>query len=237
MKAKYHRIILKFSGEALLGTSKDFGIDFEVLNYVVAEVKTILDLGVQVGIVLGGGNFFRGAALANTNRIVGDHAGMLATIINALILCDVFTQHNIKAKVLSAIPVSGITQTYERSLALEYFDKGEVLIFGGGTGNPLVTTDTALSLRGIELNADLLLKATNVEGIFSENPNNNSNAKLYAHLTYDEAIKKQLQVMDQTSFHICRDHNMSLRVYKMLKAGALLRIVLGEKEGTSVENG
>ncbi|OGT08415.1 MAG: UMP kinase [Gammaproteobacteria bacterium GWE2_37_16] len=233
---KYQRIILKFSGEALIGAG-DSDIDFAVLHYIANEVKTVLNHGVQVGIVIGGGNFFRGAALADVNRIVGDQMGMFATLINALALRDVFEQENITVRVLSALTVHGVVETYDHNLALKYLEKGEVLIFGGGTGNPLVTTDTALSLRGIELNADLLLKATNVDGVYSANPNQNTNAKLYTHLTYTEALEKQLKVMDMGAFSLCRDHDMFLRVYNMQKAGALLRIVLGEDEGTLVENG
>ncbi|MFA6409100.1 MAG: UMP kinase [Gammaproteobacteria bacterium] len=233
--AKYKRIVLKFSGEAFSGTSS-LGIDFTVLHYIVAEVKPLLAENVQVGIVVGGGNLFRGAELKNVDRVTGDHMGMLATLMNALALRDAFLRAGIYAEAMSAIPLIGLCDNYNRKDAIEDLNEGKVLIFGGGTGNPLVTTDTALALRGIELDADLILKATNVDGVYSSNPTRDLDAKLYSHLTYTEALEKQLKVMDLAAFCMCRDHNMSLRVYNMHKTGALARIIRGEDEGTLLDN-
>lgn len=234
----YRRVILKISGEALAGP-QEFGIDFAILHYVIEEVMPLIKLGVEVGIIVGGGNFFRGSSLYDDglNRITGDNMGMIATLLNALAMRDVFIQHRVACEVVSAIPLRGIVDCYDRSKARQHLQAKRVLIMAGGTGNPLVTTDFALSLRGVELEADLLLKATNVDGVYDSDPNKNPNAQCYRHLTYKEAIDKELGVMDLVAFCQCRDYDMKLRVFNLRKHGALLNIVLGEAEGTLVERG
>lgn len=234
---KYRRVLLKISGEALVGDG-GWGIDLKMIRYIIAEIRPLLVLGVQLGIVVGGGNYFRGASLfqAGIDRVTGDQMGMFATVLNVLAMRDIFMREGIPAHILSALPVAGILEGFDRQKASQYLQDGSTLLFAGGTGNPLVTTDTALSLRGIELSADLLLKATNVDGIYSADPIQNPQAKFYDHLSYQDVLAKELAVMDLAAFYLCRDHNMRLRVYNMHKPGALLRIVLGENEGTLVEN-
>lgn len=236
--AKYKRILLKLSGEALTGKSK-FGIDPDVIEYIAHEIASILKLGIEVGIVIGGGNFFRGQALfdAGLGRVTSDNMGTVATIINALAMRDIFERNNIATIIMSAIPMSGIVEHYDRRKANSELQSGNVLIFAAGTGNPLVTTDSALSLRGIELNADILLKATNVDGIYTDDPVKNPKATRYKKLTYREVLEKELAVMDLAAFCQCRDYNMVLRVFSLHKPGALKRIVLGEDEGTLVTQG
>lgn len=232
----FKRFILKLSGEALLG-NKDYGIDTGIIEQIARDIKKILKQKKQIGIVIGGGNFFRGSRLNghNFSRVTGDHLGMLATIINALAIQDVFMSCNIPTQVMSALPIDGIVERYDYRRAICLMEEGKVLIFSGGIGNPLVTTDTALCLRGIELGADLLLKATNVNGIYSADPKKNPQAKFYAHLTYDEALIKNLEVMDLFAFYLGREHKMKLRVFNINKPGALIRIVQGLNEGTLVE--
>lgn len=234
----YKRILLKLSGEALVGKTK-FGIDPEVVEYIGGEISDILGLDVQVGVVIGGGNFFRGKALfkAGLDRITADNMGTIATLINALAMRDIFERNNIPALIMSAIPMSGIVEHYDRRRAIRKLESGNVVIFAAGTGNPLVTTDSALSLRGIEVEADILLKATNVDGIYSADPVHDPKAKRYKSLTYREVLEKELAVMDLAAFSQCRDYNMILRVFNLRKKGALLRIILGEDEGTIVKNG
>lgn len=235
-KTHYRRIMLKFSGEALLG-KKTHGIDTKVIENIVSEIKQLIDRKVQVGIIIGGGNFFRGAELNQTliSRVTGDHLGMIATMLNALAMRDVFVHLNIPTKVMSALPINGIIERYDRSKADDYLNQDFTVIFAGGTGNPLVTTDTALVMRGVELDADLLLKATNVDGIYSADPQTNPDAKFYSHLTYQEVLTRELAVMDLAAFCMCRDHQMKLRVFNMHKKGALLDIINGSDEGTLVE--
>jgi uridylate kinase len=237
-KPVYKRVLLKLSGEALVGKTK-FGIDPEVVEYIGGEISDILSLDVQVGVVIGGGNFFRGKALfkAGLDRITGDNMGTIATLINALAMRDIFERNNIPALIMSAIPMSGIVEHYDRRRAIRKLEGGNVVIFAAGTGNPLVTTDSALSLRGIEVEADILLKATNVDGIYSADPTHDPKAKRYKSLTYREVLEKELAVMDLAAFSQCRDYNMVLRVFNLRKKGALLRIILGEDEGTIVKNG
>jgi len=236
MKLMYKRILLKISGEALQGTN-GFGIDHNVIGYIAEEIQSILEAGIQVGIVIGGGNFFRGASLFNAGleRVTGDHIGILATMINALAMRDIFERNNIKTRVMSAIPLGGVIDVYDQRRAINKLEEGKVLILAGGTGNPLVTTDSALSLRGVELKADLLLKATNVDGIYNADPKKDPNAIKYKKLTYKEVLEKELAVMDLAAFSQCRDYNMTLRVFDLQKAGALGRIVIGEDEGTLVQ--
>lgn len=234
-KPIYKRILLKFSGEALAGNGS-MGINAEIIQRIASELKPVLQFGVQIGIIIGGGNFFRGKLFQSAiNRVTVDHMGMIATNINAIAMRDIFEQAGIVTEVMSAVAISGLVPQFELHRANQLLSQSKVIIFAGGTGNPLVTTDTALSLRGIELNADLLLKATNVEGVYSADPNKDINAKLYHHLTYQEALTKELAVMDLTAFSLCRDHKMKLRVFNMHKPGALLQIVRGEDVGTLVE--
>lgn len=231
----YRRVILKFSGEALLG-NKQHGIDTAIIEKIAAELKP-LQGQVQLGIVVGGGNFFRGGKLnhAQVSRITGDHLGMIATMMNALAMYDVFTRMQIRTKVMSALPVVGMIEGYERAQAAAYLDQNFVVIFAGGTGNPLVTTDTALGVRGIELDADLLVKATNVDGVYSADPHTNPQAKLYQKLTYAEALTQELAVMDLTAFYLCRNNKMKLRIYNVNKNNVLVNIIKGKDEGTLIE--
>jgi uridylate kinase len=237
-KPIYKRIVLKVSGEALAGKSK-FGIDSNIIKYIADELIPILDLNVQVAMVAGGGNFFRGSTLffeSGLDRVTGDYMGMLGTIINALAIRDIFERNNIVTTVMSALPQKGITDLFDRRKAIGELEQGRLVVFAGGTGNPLMTTDSALSLRGIEINADLLLKATSVDGVYNADPAKHADAKRFSCLTYAEVLEKELAVMDLAAFAQCRDHNMVLRIFNLHKAGALLRIVLGENEGTLVKN-
>lgn len=235
MSIKYKRILLKLSGEALSGKTK-MGIDPQVLEQLAKEVLELQQQGVQIGIVLGGGNLFRGAELSKSglDRVTGDQMGMLATMMNALAMQAVFTEAGIKIRLMSAIAMEGIIDLFDRRKAINRLENGCVVIFAGGTGNPLVTTDTAASLRAIEIEADILLKATNVDGVYAEDPRKNSNAELYQTLSFDEALGKELGVMDLSAFCQCRDHNMPIRVFNINKSGALGRIVKGAAEGTLV---
>ena len=234
---KYQRILLKLSGEALSGNAK-MGIEPMILQRMAEEIKELIDIGVQVGTVIGGGNLFRGKTLseAGLNRITGDHMGMLATMMNALAMRDVFESHGMLTRLMSAIPMSGICDHYDRRKALHLLAEGRVMIFAGGTGNPLVTTDSAASLRAIEIEADLLLKATNVDGVYSADPRYDAQAKLYDTLTYEEALTSELGVMDLSAFCQCRDHGIRLQVFNINKQGAIKRIVMGQQEGTFVSN-
>ena len=233
---KYKRILLKLSGEELMGT-EGFGIDPKVLDKMALEIGQLVGIGVQVGLVIGGGNLFRGAALsaAGLDRVTGDHMGMLATVMNALAMRDALERSNISSRVMSAIPMSGVVEHYDRRRAVRFLNSGEVVIFSAGTGNPFFTTDSAACLRGIEINAELVLKATKVDGIYNDDPMRNPDAVKYEHLTYDEVLDQKLGVMDLTAICLCRDHNMPIRVFAMEKVGALLNIVVGGKEGTLVQ--
>ncbi|MAK45453.1 MULTISPECIES: UMP kinase [unclassified Spongiibacter] len=235
---KYKRILLKLSGEALMG-QLGFGIDPKVLDRMALEVGQLVGIGVQVGLVIGGGNLFRGAALqtAGLDRVTGDHMGMLATLMNALAMRDALERSNIKSSVMSAIPMSGVVDHYDRRKAIRALSRGEVVIFAAGTGNPFFTTDSAACLRGIEVDADLVLKATKVDGVYSADPMIDPDAKKYDHLSYDEVLDKKLEVMDLTAICLCRDHEMPLRVFAMEQQGALLNIVVGGNEGTLVSAG
>lgn len=233
---KYNRILLKLSGEALIGEA-GFGIDPKVLDRIAVEVGQLVGLGVQIGMVIGGGNLFRGQALneAGMDRVTGDHMGMLATVMNALAMRDALERANIPTRVMSAIPMSGVVDTYDRRNAIRHLKSGDVVIFSAGTGNPFFTTDSAACLRGIEIDADLILKATKVDGVFSADPNIDENAVKYDHLTYDEVLDKKLGVMDLTAICLSRDHNVPIKVFNMNKPGALLSNVLGETDGTLIE--
>lgn len=233
----YARILLKMSGEALMGGGTS-AIEPATIDRMVSEISEVQALGVQVAIVVGGGNFFRGAALSEIgiSRITGDYMGMLATMMNALSLRDAFERQNLPVRILSAIPMSGIVDHFNCRKAIHHLNEGRIVIFAGGTGNPLVTTDSAASLRGIEVEADVVLKATNVDGVYSADPSAHPDATLYDTLSYDEALDKELAVMDLSAFCQCRDHGMAIRVFNMKKPGALLRVVKGESEGTLVTN-
>jgi uridylate kinase len=231
---EYKRILLKLSGEELMG-SEGFGIDPKVLDRMALEIGQLVGIGVQVGLVIGGGNLFRGAALnaAGMDRVTGDHMGMLATVMNALAMRDALERTNISSQVMSSIPMSGVVEHYDRRRAMRYLKEGDVVIFAAGTGNPFFTTDSAACLRGIEINADVVLKATKVDGVYSADPM--TDAELYSHLTYDEVLDKKLGVMDLTAICLCREHQMPLRVFRMSKQGALLNLVVGGSEGTLIE--
>ena len=233
---KYQRILLKLSGEALTG-SESFGIDPRILDQMALEIGQLVGIGVQVGLVVGGGNLFRGAALqeAGLDRVTGDHMGMLATVMNALALRDALERSNIATQVMSSIPMSGVVDHYDRRKAIRALSNGDVVIFAAGTGNPFFTTDSSACLRGIEVAADLVLKATKVDGVYSADPMKVADAVKYERLTYDEVLDKKLEVMDLTAICLCRDHDMPVRVFEMEKRGALLNIVRGGQHGTLIE--
>ena len=232
---KINRILLKLSGEALLG-KKPFGVDPDVLIYLAEEIKSIVDAGVQTGIVIGGGNIFRGEGLAQSgiDRVTGDQMGMLATIINALALQDALERQGLVARVMSALKVNEVCEDYIRRRAIRHLEKGRVTIFSAGTGNPYFTTDSAASLRAVEIEADLLIKATRVNGVFSQDPLQNDDALHFESISYDEFISKKLSVMDTTSIVMCRDNNLPVRVYDMNIPNALFDIVKGENIGTLI---
>jgi len=231
----YRRILVKLSGEALLG-SEDYGIDPVILKRIAGEMLDVMNLGVQVAVVLGGGNIFRGAGLARAgmDRVTGDHMGMLATVINALALQDAVEGLGAHARVMSALRINEVCEDYIRRRAVRHLEKGRLVIFGAGTGNPFFTTDTAASLRAIEINADILIKATKVNGIYDADPARNSNAPRYARLTFDKVLADRLNVMDATAIVMCRENNLPLQVFNMFNAGDLIRIVRGEDVGTVV---
>jgi uridylate kinase len=233
---KYNRILLKLSGEALTGDA-DFGIDPKVLDRMAVEVGQLIGLGVQVGMVIGGGNLFRGAALheAGMERVTGDHMGMLATVMNALAMRDALERANISTRVMSAIPMSGVVEHYDRRTAIRHLKSNDVVIFSAGTGNPFFTTDSAACLRGIEIDADLILKATKVDGVYSADPNKDPTAVKFDTLTYDEVIEKKLGVMDLTAICLSRDHEIPIKVFNMNRPGALLDNVLGKQDGTLIQ--
>lgn len=233
---RYKRVLLKLSGEALMG-EHEFGIDPKVLDRMALEIGALIGIGVQVGLVIGGGNLFRGAALsaAGMDRVTGDHMGMLATVMNGLAMRDALERSNIRTRVMSAIPMSGIVEHYDHRRAVRDLKDGDVVIFCAGTGNPFFTTDSAACLRGIEIGADAVLKATKVDGVYSADPMTDPTAVKYDRLTYDEVLDKKLGVMDLTAICLARDHGMPLRVFNMSAPGALTRIVTGEPEGTLVE--
>jgi len=233
---QYKRILLKLSGEELMG-EEGFGIDPKVLDRMALEIGQLVGIGVQVGLVIGGGNLFRGAALsaAGMDRVTGDHMGMLATVMNALAMRDALERTNISSHVMSSIPMSGVVEHYDRRKAIRYLKDGDVVIFAAGTGNPFFTTDSAACLRGIEIDANVVLKATKVDGVYSADPMLDPDAELYKSLTYDEVLNKQLGVMDMTAICLCREHKMPLRVFRMSKQGALLNLVVGGDEGTLID--
>ncbi len=237
-KPAYQRILLKLSGEALMGGG-DYGIEPAVLIRVADEVRAVTGLGVQVALVIGGGNIFRGAGLAanGMDRVTADQMGMLATVINALAMQDALEQRGMQVRVMSALKMNQICEDYIRRRAVRHLEKGRVVILAAGTGNPFFTTDSAASLRGIELGVDLVLKATKVDGVYSADPVKHKDAEYFKRLSYDEVIDRKLMVMDATAIVLCRDHIMPLCVFNMTKPGALMRVVMGEDEGTLVGGG
>lgn len=234
----YRRILLKLSGEALTG-SDDYGIDPKMIDHIALDVRDLLGRGIQVAMVIGGGNIFRGAALAEAglDRVTGDQMGMLATVINALAIQDALERHGMFARVMSALKINQVCEDYIRRRAIRHLEKGRVVVFAAGTGNPFFTTDSAASLRGIEIGADVLLKATKVDGVYAADPKHYPEAQRYTRLTYDEVIDRRLMVMDTTAIVLCRDYGLALRIFNINKPGALRRAVMGEDEGTLVEKG
>ena len=231
----YKRILLKLSGDALMGDDA-FGINRATIERIVGEVAEVTRLGVEVAVVIGGGNIFRGVAGGSVgmDRATADYMGMLATVMNSLALGDAFGKAGVTARVMSAIAIDQVVEPYVRPKALQYLEEGKVVVFAAGTGNPFFTTDTAAALRGAEIGAQIVLKATKVDGIYSADPKKDPNATLYGTISFDEAISKQLEVMDATAFALCRDQKLPIKVFSIFKPGALRRVVLGEDEGTLV---
>jgi uridylate kinase len=233
----YKRILLKLSGEALMGQDS-YGINRETVDRIVGEVAEVVNFGVEVAVVIGGGNIFRGIAPAasHMDRATADYMGMLATVMNALALQDAMRRVGLVSRVQSALNIEQVVEPYIRGKAMRYLEEGKVVIFAGGTGNPFFTTDTAAALRGMEMNVDLVLKATKVDGVYTDDPKTHPDAMRYQRLTFDEAIIKNLKVMDATALTLCRDQNLPVNVFSIFKPAALRRIVLGEDEGTFLHN-
>ena len=234
-ETEHKRILLKFSGESVAGND-EHGIDPKILDQMADSVKSCRDLGTEIGIVIGGGNLFRGEKLnkAGMDRVAGDHMGMLATVMNGIALRDALERAGIKTRVMSAISMSGIVEHYDRRLAIQLLSDGFVVIFTAGTGNPLFTTDTAGCLRAIETQSDLMLKATRVDGVYDSDPEINRDAKLFDELTFDEAITKNLKVMDATALTLARDHKLPIKVFNVNQPDALKNIICGKKIGTLI---
>jgi uridylate kinase len=231
----YKRILLKLSGEALMGDDA-YGINRVTITRIVNEIKEVVDLGVQVAVVIGGGNIFRGVAPAaeGMDRATADYMGMLATVMNAMALQDAMKNIGLNARVQSALSIEQVAEPYIRGKAIRYLEEGRVVIFGAGTGNPFFTTDTAAALRGMEMNAEIVIKATKVDGVYTDDPKTNPEAMRYKTLTFDEAIIKNLKVMDATALTLCRDQKLPISVFSIFKQGALKKVVMGEDEGTKV---
>ncbi len=231
----FKRILLKLSGEALMGDDA-YGINRDTVKAIVAQVKEVANLGVEIGVVIGGGNIFRGLAPAaeGMDRATADYMGMLATVMNSLALQDAMKHAGLNARVQSALNIEAVAEPYIRGKAIRYLEEGRIVIFGAGTGNPFFTTDTAAALRGMEINAEIVLKATKVDGIYTDDPKKNPNAIKYETVSFDEAITKNLKVMDATALTLCRDARMPIGVFSIFKPGALKRVVMGESEGTRV---
>jgi uridylate kinase len=235
MTQAYKRVLLKLSGEALMGDDA-YGINQAVIGRIVSEIGDVSRLGIQIALVIGGGNIFRGVALgaAGMDRATADYMGMMATVMNALALQDAFQKAGIEARVQSALKLEQVVEPYIRPKALRYLEEGKIVIFAAGTGNPFFTTDTAAALRGSEIGAQIVLKATKVDGIYTADPKKDPTATRYEKLSFDEAISRNLQVMDATAFALCRESKLPIRVFSILKEGALMRAVLGGEEGTLV---
>jgi uridylate kinase len=233
--AKFHRILLKLSGEALMGDDA-YGINPRMLGSIVEEIKAVADLGVEIGVVIGGGNIFRGVAGTATgmDRATADYMGMLATVMNGMALSDAMRQAGLNARVQSALNIEQVVEPYIRGKAIRYLEEGRVVIFAAGTGNPFFTTDTAAALRGSEIGAEIVLKATKVDGIYTADPKQDPTATRFTHISFDEAISRNLAVLDATAFALCRDQKLPINVFSIFKPGALKRVVMGEDEGTLV---
>ena len=232
---RYKRILLKLSGEALMGNDA-YGINPQTIAEIVGEIKAVADLGVEIGVVIGGGNIFRGMAGTATgmDRATADYMGMLATVMNAMALSDAFRQAGLNARVQSALNIEQVIEPYIRGKAIRYLEEGKIVIFGAGTGNPFFTTDTAAALRGSEIGAEIVLKATKVDGIYSADPKKDPTATRFDKISFNDAIARNLAVIDATAFALCRDQKLPINVFSIFKAGALKRVVCGEDEGTLV---
>jgi uridylate kinase len=235
MPTAFKRVLLKLSGEALMGDDA-FGINRATIERMVDDIKGVVDLGVELAVVIGGGNIFRGVALgaSGMDRATADYMGMMATVMNAMALQDAMRRAGVEARVQSALNIEQVVEPYIRPKAIRYLEEGKVVIFAAGTGNPFFTTDTAAALRGAEMGAQIVLKATKVDGVYSADPKKDPHATRYASITFDEALTRRLQIMDATAFALCRDQKLPIKVFDIMKAGALKRIVLGEDEGTLV---
>ena len=235
---KFHRILLKLSGEALMGEA-DYGIDPNVIGCLAEEIIETQRAGIQIGVVIGGGNIFRGVGLAESgmDRATGDHMGMLATVMNALAMQDAIEKRGGFARVMSAIQIHDVAEDYIRRRAIRHIEKGRIVLFAAGIGNPFFTTDSAAALRAIEIGADLLLKATKVDGVYDADPARHTDAKFYEHLSYDTIIARKLAVMDTTAIALCRDQRVPMRIYNMSIPGNLMRILCGAPIGTLVDAG
>ena len=232
----YKRILLKISGEALMGEDT-YGINRVVIERIVAEIHEVVQLNVEVAIVIGGGNIFRGMTATENglDRATADYMGMLATVMNALALQDTMRRNDLVSRIQSALRIDQVVGPYIRNKAIRYLKEGKVVIFAAGTGNPFFTTDTAAVLRGMEMNVDIVLKGTKVDGVYTSDPKTNSDAKRYQHLSFDEAINRNLKVMDATALTLCRDHKLPLNVFNIFKIGALKRVIMGKDEGTMIQ--
>jgi len=235
LKPKYKRVLLKLSGEALMGEDP-YGINRATIESIVAEIAPVVQMGVETGVVIGGGNIFRGVApgAAGMDRATADYMGMLATVMNALALQDAMRQAGVAGRVQSALNIEQVVEPYIRGKAIRYLEEGKVVIFAAGTGNPFFTTDTAAALRGSEIGAEIVIKATKVDGVYTADPKKDPSAKRYAKLTFDEAITRNLKVMDATALTLCRDQKLPVNVFSIFRKNALQRVVLGEDEGTLV---
>jgi uridylate kinase len=235
MPPKYKRILLKLSGEALMGEGS-YGISRETIEAIVAEIAVVQKQGVEIGVVIGGGNIFRGVALGaeGMDRATADYMGMLATVMNALALQDAMRRAGLNSRVQSALNIEQVIEPYIRGKAIRYLEEGKVVIFAAGTGNPFFTTDTAAALRASEVGAEIVLKATKVDGVYTSDPKKDAGAKRYSRLSFDEAIQRHLKVMDATALALCRDQRLPVNVFSIFRSGALARVVAGEDEGTLV---
>ncbi|MCI4440650.1 UMP kinase [Tibeticola sp.] len=235
VQTAHHRILLKLSGEALMGDDP-YGINHATIQRIVGEIAEVTRLGVELAVVIGGGNIFRGVAGGSVgmDRATADYMGMLATVMNALALADTMNKAGLTARVMSAIAIEQVVEPYVRPKALQYLEEGKVVVFAAGTGNPFFTTDTAAALRGAEIGADVVLKATKVDGVYTADPKKDPTATRYHRISFDEAMARNLGIMDATAFALCRDQKLPIKVFSIFKAGALRRVVLGEDEGTLV---
>ena len=231
----YKRILLKLSGEALMG-DLDYGIDPKVISRIATEISQVKDLGIQIALVIGGGNIFRGAGLSESgmDRVTGDHMGMLATVINSLAMQDALESINVVARVMSALQMHEVCEDYIKRRAIRHLEKNRIIILAAGTGNPFFTTDTAASLRAIEIGADVLLKATMVDGVYDVDPKNNKNAKFFEKISYDQVLNNKLNIMDATAVVVCRDNNLPLRVFNLIKKDALINTMTNQQVGTLI---